>query len=153
MHRPPTISELRERYGPLPAVLLTILEVVGEDHALRVVQRLGGLEITVPADARVEGSDLHQALGVEPEIARIVARRLRDRHGLEVHVPNMFGWLQRRRQRRIVALRADGRRIQDIARTLGVTERTVYLALARDRDRASDDRQLDLLDLIAPPTP
>ncbi|MBB4287727.1 helix-turn-helix domain-containing protein [Roseospira goensis] len=144
MARPPTLTALRARYGPIPAVLLPVVEVAGEEAMLRLVHTLGGLEVTVPAPSRVAGSDLHHALGVPVEVAAVVARRLRDRHGLEVTVPRMAGWLSRQRQARIVALRADGRPIQDIAQVLGITERTVYLALARERDGRVDDRQLDL---------
>jgi len=140
----PTFTKLRERYGPIPAVLLPVVDVAGEEAMLRLVHERGGLDVTVPAPERIAGSELHQALGVPVEVAAVVARRLRDRHGLGITVPRMTGWLNRLRTARIVALRADGLRIQDIAQKLGVTERTVYLALARHREQAPDDRQLDL---------
>ncbi len=135
------MATLREKYGYLPAVLVTVLEAAGEDVMLRLVATLGGNRVYVASEPRL-GSKLADAVGLDA--ARKIQIALADMHIMHFDVPTMAGRLALIRTERILALRHEGLKVADIARSVGMTERGVYMALARSRDDAPDERQISL---------
>jgi hypothetical protein len=135
-----TEPTLRQRYGYLPAALVLVLEAVGEDVMLRLVAGCGGTRIWL---ARPPRPDSRLALAVGMDDAMAIHQAVAAKGITHIDVPLMTRTLERDRQQRILTLRAEGTRIADIARTVGMSERGVYLALARARSE-QDDRQLEL---------
>jgi len=131
---------LRQRYGYLPAVLVTVLEVAGEDAMLRLVSACGGIRLVVSRNFDEDGK-LAQAVGVEA--GRRIHARLAADHILRIDVPRMTRTLELQRRARVLSLRADGVKIAEIALAVGTTERAVYYILADARDIV-DDRQMAL---------
>lgn len=139
-----TTPSYRDRWGYLPAVLVTVVEAAGDEVMLRLVSACRGREITVPArDDHVESSVLGQAIA-DPVAAYAVVHALRAQGYSRVAVPMLgHAWaLQRRRH--IEQLRRDGATIAAIAQRVGMTERGVWAALARARAARPDSRQLTL---------
>jgi hypothetical protein len=108
----------------LPALLLEIAQVIGEDAACQLAAELGGTRVYV-AKTPTEGSLLVDAIGAD------AARRLAVHYGGEhLLVPNakqqLVAWLNRR-----------GCSNQEIARRLHMNERSVRRIL----DRPAQERQ------------
>lgn len=132
----------RQRYGYLPACMMTVLEVAGEDAMLKLVAGLGGTRLHLGRAPTAEGR-LAEAVGLEA--AEIIHRRFALDRTPHIDVPVMSSNLSRQRVMRILALRAEGVKVADVARCLGMTERGVYDACARAREDAADQsRQLSL---------
>jgi hypothetical protein len=130
----------RDRFGYLPAVLVMLIETVGEDVMLRIVADLGGTRISVGPNS-FAASHLQSLLG--PQVAGAIFERARIDGLLRLDIPRMGRTLELRRHLRILRLRAEGTKIAEIARILGMTERNVYYVLASDR-ATPDPRQLAL---------
>ncbi len=101
-----------------PAEMRPIAQVIGPDAALKLVESYGGVRITVPLRAHPR-SVLGRAIGAEP------LRRLVDvLGGNRLNVPLCRAW-------RVRVLRVrDGLSYAEIARSLHMTEGTVYRYLA-----------------------
>lgn len=140
---PPAAPETpRQRYGYLPACLMTVLAVVGEDAMLKLVATLGGTRLHLGRKPAASGK-LVEAVGLDA--AEIIQNRFALDKVTHIDVPVMSSRLARQRLSRILALRAEGVKVADVARRLGVTERGVYDACARARaDAADQSRQLSL---------
>ena len=108
---------------------------------LRLVERCGGIRILV-SRAPGENHKLTEAVGLDA--ALMIQARLAAAHIKHFDVPRMFGRLQQARRNRILAMRAEGVKVADIALALGLTERGIWKALAKARDDAPDDRQMSL---------
>lgn len=132
---------LRQRYGYLPAVLVHVLEAAGEDAMLRLVAFHGGTRVAV---TREPSADHPLALAVGLEAALAIHARLRANHVKHIDVPLMTRTIERQRRRRILTLRQEHTKVADIARAIGMTERGVYMALAKAREEPSDDYQMTL---------
>ena len=124
------------------AVLWHVLEAVGEDAMLRLVERAGGTRIWIGRPPG-EGHRLTEAVGQQAALK--IHARLAAEHIKQIDVPVMAARLQKARRCRILAMRGERIKVADIARALGLTERGVWKALAKARDDAPDDRQLSLI--------
>ncbi len=125
----------RQRYGYLPACLMAVLEVAGEDVMLKLVAKRGGTRLHLGRQPSEDGP-LAEAVGIDA--ARAIQARFAADSVTHIDVPIMSTALTRERVRRILALRADGVKNADIARQLGMTERGVYMAAAKAREDAED---------------
>ena len=123
----------RQRYGYLPANLMTVLEATGEDTMLRLVAACGGTRLHLGRPPR-DGGRLAAAVG--DEAARAIYHRFAAASIIHIDVPVMSSLLARHRVHRILALRADGATVAEVARQLGMTERGVYAACARAKQNA-----------------
>jgi len=132
----------RQKYGYLPAVLFHVLDAVGEDVMLRLVATCGGIRINIGSEP-TEGCRLADAVGVGA--AKAIYAKMASEHIKRLDVPIMSKRLEQQRLARILAMRAAQVKVADIALQLGMTERGVYMALARARDDVPDDRQLSFL--------
>jgi hypothetical protein len=113
----------RDRFGYLPAVLVMLIETVGEDLMLKIVSSLGGTRISVGPNSR----DKSPLLGVVgAKAVDLIFERARRDGLLRLDIPRMGRTLELRRHLRILRLRAEGTKIAEIAQTLGMTERNVY---------------------------
>lgn len=111
--------------GDLGSDLLERLaETIGEDEALRLSMRFGGRQLYIPVNPPPH-SDLVSTIGHE------AARKLARRHGgTFCSVPRRAG-----EHARIILLRRAGKRVREIAATVGCTERHVYEVLQQYRKR------------------
>lgn len=122
----------------LPHSAAEIVEVVGVEAALRLVEAWGGIRLYVPQHMP-EDHLLVSTLG------RAEADQLADRYGGEtVHIPRCLHALRAVRNGRIRAERHDGASPALLALRYGLTERQVYAILAAG-DEPADDRQQSLL--------
>lgn len=136
----------RHIYGYLPEPCVRLLEGGDEELMWRVVGRLGGGTVTVPVRLTAQ-STLVRELG-QDDAAR-VWRIWRGDGGaggeIAVTVPRMTHAALRHRRQRLLSLIDGGVTVREAARRLGVTERTVYLDLARARrDGEAASPQMDL---------
>ncbi len=129
----PSLETPRQRYGYLPANLMTVLETVGEDTMLRLVAACGGTRLHLGRPPR-EGGRLAAAVGMDAAWA--IYRRFVADSIIAIDVPMMSALLARHRIQRILAMRAAGLTVAEVARQLGMTERGVYAACARARQDA-----------------
>lgn len=116
----------------LPGLLREIAEIAGEAAALRVAQARGGTRAYIPRPENLSATHwLVQALGLEP--ARELASIYQGEH-LDIPLGPHAG-----NQAAITAAitrgLAEGRSAADIARAVGVTERTVTNHRARQQRR------------------
>ncbi|MBI2235401.1 MAG: hypothetical protein HYU60_00325 [Magnetospirillum sp.] len=132
----------RQKYGYLPAVLFHVLDAAGEDVMLRLVTTCGGTRVYIGSEPAAD-SRLAEAVGLEA--ARRIYARLAAEHIKHFDVPIMSKRLEQQRHRRILAMRQESVKVADIALQLGMTERGIYMALARARDDVPDARQLSLI--------
>ena len=130
----------REKYGYLPAVLTMLAETVGEDIMLRISAEFGGTRIYVGRNSRTK-RELEAIVGAYG--TELISAKAREQGLLRLDIPRMGRTLELRRHMRILRLRAEGTKIAEIARILGMTERNVYYVLATDRE-TPDPRQLAL---------
>jgi hypothetical protein len=121
---------LRQRFGYLPACLVHVLEATDEDTVLQLVARLGGTRVHVGREPR-PGDGLVAAVGLTA--AQAIQARMAAEHYLQFDVPTMARTLELRRRARICELRADGMTVAQVARSVGLTERAVYYALAAQK--------------------
>lgn len=132
----------RQRYGYLPANLMIVLEVAGEDAMLRLVAARGGTRLHLGRPPR-DDSPLTLAVGLDAAIA--IQQRFAADSIPHIDIPIMSTSLVRHRVQRILELRAAGVKVADVAQQLGMTERGVYIACARVRDETElSSRQLSL---------
>jgi DNA-binding CsgD family transcriptional regulator len=124
-------GSLRSRFGYLPVILVTILEVVGEDAMLRIVRDYGGVEVSPSI------SQFSSAIG--EEVAQRLVDRFKADHLTRVYIPLMVhsGLLQRDRE--IAQWRADGVSVSEIARRHGMSQRGIYYRIAHIREQAAND--------------
>ncbi|HZO81158.1 MAG TPA: helix-turn-helix domain-containing protein [Candidatus Binataceae bacterium] len=112
------------------------IQLIGEEATARLIERFGGTRLYVPHYPAPDDA-LVQTIGVEP------ALRLAQTFGGErVEVPKPPP-----RRVQILALRAAGRSVESIARTLGCTRRRVFQVLAEAR------RAAQAAPRSAPPSP
>lgn len=122
----------------LPQSAAEIVEVVGVEAALRLVEAWGGIRLYVPQQMP-EDHLLVSTLG------RAEADQLADRYGGEtVQIPRCLHALRAVRNGRIRAERHDGASPALLALRYRLTERQVYSILAAG-DEPADDRQQSLL--------
>ncbi|PWG62838.1 hypothetical protein [Sediminicurvatus halobius] len=126
----------------LPERILEIAEVIGLDGAMRLVDHWGGLRLYIPEPDHITGAHpLARRLGLQR------ARALATTYEREkIDVPNCKPALHRAWDARLLEEKHAGASARQLAIRHGVTERTVWLALARARARAGseDDSQADL---------
>lgn len=107
----------------------------GDEAALRLADRLGGLRIYVPRSPGPEHR-LRVAVGDAVTEALVAIAG-----GGEISIPRARAMLFEERAARIVRLAAEGRPNQEIAREVGVTPRWVRQVLARNCFRVSPLRK------------
>lgn len=139
------LPSYRDRFGYLPAVATMLVETVGEDTMLRIVADLGGTRISVGKRSLAK-SPLTRIVG--ETAARLIFERAGRDHLPRLDIPRMGHALTRLRHDRVLRLRAEGTKIEDIARIVSMTERNVHYILAADKAEP-DPRQLTIFDLLA----
>ena len=102
----------------LPGVLDEIADIAGRDAALDLAATFGGSTLHVPAPGRVHRHALCHVLG--DERARQVAERFQ---GEQVYIPQA-------RRASVLRLRSQGLSRREIAKRLGVSDRTVRRILS-----------------------
>jgi DNA-binding NarL/FixJ family response regulator len=124
---------------PLPSLLAEMAEVAGRDAAAKIASAVGGCRIYLPAHAE----DDHW-------LVKAVGRQLADklmRHfsiagtrGARLDIPlpsaSVHTQAQQSRSVRIRELSESGQSAREIARTLGIAERTVFSHRRRHREQA-----------------
>lgn len=133
----------------LPGVLSEIAAIVGEGSALKIAREKGGGRCHFPADPKA-GHWLVSLIGVDK--ARRLCRDLSqgtasdgDRlRGLYIDVPLGPTGTRADLHRTIERLYREGQSHDSIARTLGVSRRTVLRRLSDGLHRDPDGRQPDL---------
>jgi len=131
MSAAPTI---RDRFGYLPVDATLILESVGEHAMFAIITRAGGQRVSIPPRTRFP-SDHPIVQAVGEELAEVVRAQFASKHQLHVNVPVLRAARAKCRDAVMASMRAKGARVSVIAREFGVTERTVYAALRRHRER------------------
>ena len=101
-------------------------ELLGEGVAWRVVDRLGGEQVTVPRLLR-PGGCLRDAIGDEQLYVRIV----NEWGGCQVYIPEMSTIVRADRNERIRGRRAAGASAREIAREEGLSVRQVRNIVSR----------------------
>ncbi|NVO16099.1 MAG: helix-turn-helix domain-containing protein [Rhodoplanes sp.] len=118
-----------------PGILGEIAEAVGEEAALKIREAFGGRRITLPGEHSLRtkvGSQTKLVEVVGIEVALKIADAIVPTTGIYVNIPRgATEHLERRRA--VLALSKDGLSVSNIAKRLGLTERTVY----RIRQKAS----------------
>lgn len=130
---------MSEDFSYLPKLLAEIAEVAGLGPALLVARERGGDRASFPAAAQVgPGNWLHDLVGREAALK--IADRFTSRGSIELEVPlGPAGALSRSREA-LQRMIAEGKSSGEIARTLGITRRTVVRNRRRLRDE-EDGRQ------------
>jgi hypothetical protein len=135
----------------LPGVLAEIAEAAGETAALAIAARHGGRRVYFPAESRLldgyESYWLVECVGIE--LARKICRHFEvDGRGQRIEIPLHVGGTYRQFVRsiaeRLHELDAEGKSSTEIARQMGLTQRTVHRHRARHGQR-KDDKQGKLL--------
>lgn len=130
----------------LPGVLAEIASVIGAGAALAIAARAGGTRTYLPARVN-DGHWLVETVGREAADKLCAHFAIDHRRGQRIDIP-LFGGsykqLQRLINERLDKLEAEGASSQQIARTTGITQRTVHRHRARRR-RPDDGRQRRML--------
>lgn len=122
----------------LPQTAVDIVEVVGIDAALRLVEAWGGLRLYVPQALPAD----HSLVGIlGPALAANMAAHF---GGEPLNIPRCLHALRSMRNQRIRGARRAGATPAELARQHSLTERQVYNILADD-DGGQGDRQGSLL--------
>lgn len=129
---------MSEDYSHLPKLLAEIAEVAGLGAALLVARERGGDRASFPAAAQVSpGNWLHDLVGREAALK--IADRFTSRGSIELEVPLGPEGARSRSRDALYRMMTEGRSSGEIARTLGITRRTVVRN--RRRRREDDKRQ------------
>jgi len=120
----------RQRFGYLPHVLSLLLPEIGEEGVVKLVQHFGGTRLYVSHDGAI--SRLSPVMG--NDIAEKIRMVMRENLFLHFDVPVLKDFKVLQRKKKIASAYADGVKVKDIARNLGMTERGVYYALKSLRD-------------------
>lgn len=119
---------MTDKFVGVPASLIDVAETLGLRVALKLLQSFGGVEIKLPKNP---GDDhpIIVALGKEDGVA--LCRFL---SGTLIYVPN------RKKGARddVLALQANGKSREEIARILGISQRHVRRVANRDKPRQPD---------------
>ncbi|WP_111745581.1 Mor transcription activator family protein [Salinisphaera orenii] len=121
-------------YDRLPDSVHALIEVIGIQAALRLIEAFGGTDVYVP---RRPTPELESLLGLGP------AQALVDHYYAgsdKLKLPRCAAAMRSLLHRRIVAAYHDGASAAELARGHGCTERWVYILVARARDEASAAR-------------
>ena len=121
-----------------PGILAVVAEVAGDAAAAALARERGGIRCYIPATAK-DGHWLTELVG--REAAEAICRAI---GGGEIVVPMAGDGLAMQTRRRMEEMIRNGMPAPRIARTLGVSERTVWRHKARLRQR--DKRQPSLFD-------
>ncbi len=131
----------------LPGVLQEIAEVAGEAAALSIAARQGGRRVYIPAESRLFLDDprdtywLVECVGIEA--ARKICKHFEvDGRGQRIDIPLHVGGTYRQFVRslaeRLHKLDREGKSSTEIARQLGLTQRTVHRHRARHGQQKND---------------
>lgn len=135
----------------LPQSVVDLIELLGYEAAMRLVDAFGGLEIEVPmgrATANPERGSLTARL-IEVLGATLAARFMHTYGGEPYYVAKCMQAIRDDRDRSIQADYDAGVRVPDIARKYMISERWVWVVLKRaigdqQAGRKPDDSQLDM---------
>lgn len=137
----------------LPAVLQEIADVAGETAALSIAARHGGRRVYIPSRAKllqdadgngtVEHYWLVECVGIE--LARKICAHFEvDGRGQRIEIPLHVGGTYRQFlrsiTRRVHELEDEGKSSTEIAKTLGLTQRTVHRHRSRHRGRKNSSQ-------------
>lgn len=133
-HESATSSVRPDDWALLPQSLQAMADVIGLDGVLALVKAFGGVRLYVPTRLPDEHI-LVELLG------RGAAERLAAEYGGQPHfdIPRAEGLVRALRNRRILADRAAGRSLRELALQYRLTERQVAKIVAP----ADDDNQVD----------
>lgn len=130
----------------LPQTVVDLVELLGHEATMRLVDAFGGIEIEVPS-GKVEGpltARIIEALG-----GGLAARFMATYGGEPLYIPRCAQAIRDERDRAIQADYDAGTRVPDIARKYMISERWVWVVLKRSISgvvpgRRVDDSQLDM---------
>jgi len=111
----------------LPESVRCIIEYCGDDVALKLIEKYGGCDITFPYHA-VEKHPLFDVLG-PVNFEKLCACF----GGEQMFIPKSVALSRHIRNEKIHELRAQGKRLPDIARAVGLTQRQIKNIL-KDRN-------------------
>ena len=124
-------------YDDLPDSLREMVDVIGLEAVIRLVEHFGGIRVRIPSDPRRihEGHPLARAVGIE------AARKLGEAYaGLEITVPRAAAALRALRNQEIHRLHTEeGWPAHRLARKYQLHEYTIYTILSAYRP--ADDSQ------------
>lgn len=133
----------------LPQTVVDLVELLGHEATMRLVDAFGGIEIEVPNGktvGKVEGpltARIIEALG-----GGLAARFMATYGGEPLYIPRCAQAIRDERDRAIQADYDAGTRVPDIARKYMISERWVWVvlkrAIAHTPRPAADDKQLTL---------
>lgn len=134
----------------LPQTVVDLVELLGHEATMRLVDAFGGLEIEVPSGrtiGKAEGpltAHIIQALG-----GGLASRFMATYGGAPLYIPRCAQAIRDERDRAIQADYDAGTRVPDIARKYMISERWVWVVLKRSISgvvpgRRVDDSQLDM---------
>jgi hypothetical protein len=126
MPKPPL--SLRQRFGYLPASLVMVLEVAGEQAMFDLVRTLGGKRLSL---GRRPGLHHPLTLAVGLDAAQTIQQTFYSNHIPFIDVPLMAHAHLQAKQNAIRSMRHQGATIAQIAKAYAMTERGIYLALSR----------------------
>lgn len=126
----------------LPGILQEIAELIGKAGALQLASKYGGTRVYFPASNAIGKHWLVKCVGQE-SADRLCDHFAVDGRGQRIDIP-LFGGTYRQLTRQIAQrvhkLHTDKASSTDIARQLGITQRTVHRHRARYRDK-TDSKQ------------
>lgn len=134
----------------LPQSVVDLVELLGYEAAMRLVEAFGGLELEVPNGTTIGKTEgpltarIIQALG-----GGLAARFMATYGGEPLYIPRCVQALRDERDRAIQADYDAGLRVPDIAQKYMISERWVWVVLKRaigdqQAGRKRDDSQLDM---------
>jgi Homeodomain-like domain len=131
---------------PLPGILQEIADIIGTAGALQIASRYGGTRVYFPASSFIGKHWLVECVGQEAA-DKLCDHFAVDGRGQRIDIP-LFGGTYRQLTRsiaeRVHKLHVDDASSTEIARRLGITQRTVHRHRARYRGK-KDDKQHKLL--------
>lgn len=113
----------------LPDILYRVAEECGLEAALVLGVHYGGRRLHVPKNVR-PGHELARLVGME-----VLEFLVREAAGDDIDIPMGPAAAPRQRAQQVATLDAQGLSAAEIARRLGISERTVFNHRARRRDR------------------
>lgn len=116
------MTTLRDRYGYVPHAAMVLIEDYGEEFAMSVVSKCGGIKIR--AASLSKKNKLYALLPKED--AEKVIDAFRKRSFICIDIPTMHSFRKVRNKHEAIKLREAGKSVWEIAISLGITERYVY---------------------------
>ncbi|UGA45990.1 AsnC family protein [Bradyrhizobium quebecense] len=123
---------------PLPGILQEIADVIGEAGALSIAARHGGTRVYIPSAARLDWKEYWLVECVGHDLAKKLCEHFQvDGRGQRIDIPLHIGGTYRQFVRsiheRVERLEHQGASSTEIARRIGLSQRTVHRRRAKLR--------------------